>query len=189
MGVNEVAEMLQVWAPEAAIIETAPVDETENKKNNQKRGRRSKEEILREKAEKDKAEWERLPFCEEKSCHAWQDGRCIALSDNYFGGRSCPFYKKLDVCQRERKECLTKLIRAGRMDLVEKYKSVLADLGVFGLTDGYTERAAADLERYSEECLRELIAEAGTQSEPSALDENGALDEPWIQDEGDDWDD
>lgn len=182
MGVNEMLE--------SVAIETAPADETEN---NRKRGRRSKGEILREKAEKDKAEWERLPFCEEKSCHAWQDGRCIALSDNYFGGRPCPFYKKRDVCQRERKECLTKLIQTGRIDLVDKYKPVLEDLGVFDMTDGYAERAAADLERYSDECLRELIAEAETQSEHSALDEHfvleDVLDEQEMQDEGDDWDD
>lgn len=125
-----------------------------------------------------------LPPCEKKDCHAWQDGKCTALSDNRFGSRPCPFYKKLDVCRQERSECLDKLIRSGRMDVVEKYKSVLAELGIFGLADKFIDRAAEALERYSEECMRELLA--GVRDMP---EDCGSQDMPGSPGEGEDWDD
>ena len=31
-----------------------------------------------------------------EDCLACDKGKCIALSDNDFGGRDCPFYKPLD---------------------------------------------------------------------------------------------
>ena len=34
------------------------------------------------------------PDCKRKSCTANEGGRCLALNDTDFGGRSCPFYKK-----------------------------------------------------------------------------------------------
>ena len=120
--------------------------------------RRSRDEILREKAEKEKAEWERLPLCGRKDCHAWQGKRCTALSDNCFGRMQCPFYKEREACRRERKAYFSRLVEVGRIDLVEKYRPVLAELGVFDFGDGFTDRAAAELERYSEECLRGLAA-------------------------------
>lgn len=123
-----------------------------------KKPRRSREDILREKAGKEKAEWERLPLCGRKDCHAWQGKRCTALSDNCFGRRQCPFYKEREACRRERRACFSRLVEAGRIDLVEKYRPVLAELGVFDFGDGFTDRAAAELERYSEECLRRLAA-------------------------------
>lgn len=123
-----------------------------------KKPRRSRDEILREKAEKEKAEWERLPLCGRKDCHAWQGRRCTVLSDNCFGRRQCPFYKEREACRRERKACFSRLVEAGRIDLVEKYRPVLAELGVFDFGDGFTDRAAAELEQYSEDCLRGLAA-------------------------------
>lgn len=32
-------------------------------------------------------------FCEKNECFAYKDGKCVALSDNQFGKRGCPFYK------------------------------------------------------------------------------------------------
>jgi len=126
-----------------------------------KKKRRSNKETLREKTEKAKAEREKMPACERTDCHAWQDGKCVALWDNHFGSRSCPFYKLRSVCQKEQQECLAKLIREGRMDLVEKYKTVLVELGISAPVDAYAERAAAELEKYKEECLNELLAGEG----------------------------
>lgn len=34
-----------------------------------------------------------LPKCNESSCFACDRGRCVALNNNDFGERKCPFYK------------------------------------------------------------------------------------------------
>lgn len=138
-------------------------DNQDNQKNQVKRGRPRKTEAEREKTMKERAEHGTMPLCDEKNCHAWQFGRCIALWNNDFGGKRCPFYKPMSVCQKERKDALTKMIQDGRMDLVEKYKAVLSDLGVFDMEDGYADRAADDLARYSDQYLQELLADAGAQ--------------------------
>lgn len=33
------------------------------------------------------------PICKRKDCLACEDGKCIALNNNNFGSRECPFYK------------------------------------------------------------------------------------------------
>lgn len=153
--------------------------------NSEKRGRRGRPRKTEAACEKTvKAERGIFPVCDEGNCHAWQFGRCNALWNNDFGGRRCPFYKPVEVCRREQKDGLTKLIENGRMDLVEKYKTVLSDLGVFDMEDGYTDRVAADLASYSEQYLQELLAEAETQASEKATQESGST-----QDGGDEWDD
>lgn len=110
-------------------------------------------------AEKIREEMEEFPVCEAyPDCHAWQEGRCICLRDNCFGERECPFYKKRSKNRREQQECLKRLVKKGRADLVEKYRKVLGRIGVFEISDGYMEAASAELERYEGECLKELLA-------------------------------
>ena len=41
---------------------------------------------------------------------------------------------------------------------MEKYKKVLGRLGVFDAADGYMETAAAELERYDGECMKNFLS-------------------------------
>lgn len=100
-----------------------------------------------------------FPVCTaHPDCHACKNGRCVALDRNDFGGRDCPFHKNSEVNRREQREGLEKLIRMGRTDLIDKYKRTFQELGIFGMTDSFTEQATAELDRYSEACLQELLS-------------------------------
>ena len=33
------------------------------------------------------------PKCDRYTCFAYNNGKCVALTDNNFGKRECPFYK------------------------------------------------------------------------------------------------
>ena len=79
------------------------------------------------------------------------------------------------------REGLEKLIRMGRTDLIDKYKRTFQELGIFGMTDSFTEQATAELDRYSEACLQELLS-MDTGNCPEGVSELPA-------DEEDDWDD
>ena len=172
-----------------------------DQENQAKRGRPRKAEAAGGKTEKGRTrreERDTLPFCGEEDCHAWRFGRCTALWDNDFGGKRCPFYKPMGVCQKERRDSLTRMIQAGRMDLVGKYKTVLSDLGVLDMEDGYADRASDDLARYSEQYLQELLAQKGTQTGlPGQPERDGQPEQSagcaqsgqFTQDGGDEWDD
>ena len=110
-----------------------------------------------------------------------ENGRCMALDRNDFGRRDCPFYKNSEINRREQREGLEKLIRMGRTDLIDKYKRTFQELGIFGMSDSFTEQATAELDRYSESCLRELLSmDTG----------NGPEEVSGLPtDEEDDWDD
>lgn len=117
-----------------------------------KAGRPKSEEKIRE-------EREQFPVCgAHPDCHAWQEGRCIALMDNSFGERDCPFYKNKSRNRKEQQECLKCLVKNGRTNLLEKYKKVLGRLGVFDAADGYMETAAAELEWYDGECMKNFLS-------------------------------
>ena len=123
-----------------------------------------------------------FPVCTaHPDCHACRNGRCMALDRNDFGGRDCPFYKDSEVNRREQREGLEKLIRMGRTDLIDKYKRTFQELGIFRMPDFFTEQATAELDRYSESCLRELLS-MDTGNGPEEV--SGLL-----TDEEDDWDD
>lgn len=152
-------------------------------------GRRSKEEIARIRQENEQALLETFPVCDtHPDCHGWKDGKCTVLTNNDFGGRDCPFYKNCDVNRREQRECLDKLIRDGRSDLMEKYKKSFEEFGLFSGTDEYTEQAAEELEQFSEECLRELLSQSDDPVEEGAsAGQNASADTS--SEEEDDWDD
>lgn len=109
------------------------------------------------------------PVCRaHPDCHAWKNGRCIALTDTDFGTRGCPFYKNRDQNEWEQQDALERLIDKGRMDLIEKYKVPLLKLGVLpdeeeinsssgSLEDPYIDQIAAELDQYSEQCMDELL--------------------------------
>lgn len=109
------------------------------------------------------------PVCRaHPDCHAWESGRCIALTDTDFGTRGCPFYKNRDQNEWEQQDALEQLIDKGRMDLIEKYKVPLVKLGVLpdeeginsssgSLEDPYIDQIAAELDQYSEQCMDELL--------------------------------
>ena len=124
-----------------------------------KRGRRSREEMRQLQLKQAELETGAFPVCvAHPDCHACRNGRCMALDRNEFSGRDCPFYKNRDVNQREQRAGLEKLIKMGRTDLIDKYKRTFQELGIFGMPDSFTEQATAELDRYSEACLRELLS-------------------------------
>ena len=124
-----------------------------------KRGRRSREEMRQLQLEGEELETVSFPVCTaHPDCHACRNGICMALDRNDFGGRDCPFYKNSEINRREQREGLEKLIRMGRTDLIDKYKRTFQELGIFGMSDSFTEQATAELDRYSESCLRELLS-------------------------------
>lgn len=147
-----------------------------------KRGRRSREEMRQLQLEREELETVSFPVCTaHPDCHACRNGRCMALDRNDFVGRDCPFYKNSEINRREQREGLEKLIRMGRTDLIDKYKGTFQELGIFGMSDSFTEQATAELDRYSESCLRELLSmDTG----------NGPEEVSGLPtDEEDDWDD
>ena len=147
-----------------------------------KRGRRSREEMRQLQLEREELETVSFPVCTaHPDCHACRNGRCMARDRNDFGRRDCPFYKNSEINRREQREGLEKLIRMGRTDLIDKYKRTFQELGIFGMPDSFTEQATAELDRYSESCLRELLSmDTG----------NGPEEVSGLPtDEEDDWDD
>lgn len=147
-----------------------------------KRGRRSREEMRQLQLEREELETVSFPVCTaHPDCHACRNGRCMALDRNDFGRRDCPFYKNSEINRREQREGLEKLIRMGRTDLIDKYKRTFQELGIFGMSDSFTEQATAELDRYSESYLRELL---------SMDTSNGPEEVSGLPtDEEDDWDD
>lgn len=127
-----------------------------------------------------------FPVCDRSDCHAWQDGKCMALEDNDFGSRSCPFYKNRDVNREEQEKCMMHLIKTGRKDLIKKYKRVNDYLRMSNMPDAFADRVADELEQYSKDVLQELLAGELSKDSDSA-DASGALGTS-DSEEGD-WDD
>ena len=147
-----------------------------------KRGRRSREEMRQLQLEREELETVSFPVCTaHPDCHACRNGRCMALDRNDFGRRDCPFYKNSEINRREQREGLEKLIKMGRTDLIDKYKRTFQELGIFGMEDSFTEQATAELDRYSEAYLQELLS-MDTGNCPEEVSELPA-------DEEDDWND
>ena len=162
------------------------VNKTQDKKDRtvmerlqHKRGRRSREELQQLQAEKAQLEKGSAPLCTaHPDCHAWSEGRCMALADNDFGGRDCPFYKNRTVNMEQCQAGLKRLIRTGRSDLLQKYRKSFEELGLFDVPDADTAQAIRELEQYSEEYLQGL-----TSSESDEFDEADAADESDESDE------
>lgn len=166
-------------------------DRTAMERLKHKRGRRSREELQQLQAERAQLETESSPHCTaHPDCHAWSDGRCMALEDNDFDGRGCPFYKNRTVNMEQRRAGLKHLIRAGRSDLLHKYRKSFEALGLFDVTDAYTAQAIKELEQYSEEYLQGLTSSetdesAETEEVGGTSRVGGMAGEP----EEDEWDD
>ena len=56
----------------------------------------------------------RCPACYEAECAANKDLHCIALTDNNFGGKKCPFFKTKEQNEKERAYCEQRLEALGR---------------------------------------------------------------------------
>ena len=44
------------------------------------------------------------PTCNREDCLACENGKCLALSDNNFGNRECPFYKNKDQIKNTKED-------------------------------------------------------------------------------------
>ena len=107
---------------------------------------------------------DKSPHCD-RNCFACTNGRCCILTDNDFGDRECPFFKNWDQCKVEQKTGLEHLIQTGRTDLIDKYTSVMAKLGIFALLDDLVQQMALELGLFEEEDLLELIADMDREEE------------------------
>lgn len=58
---------------------------------------------------------EKCPTCKAAECAACEDGHCVALGDNNFGKRKCPFFKTKAQAAKEKDYCEKRLasIRIG----------------------------------------------------------------------------
>lgn len=45
-----------------------------------------------------------IVLCNASACFAHKDGHCIALNDNDFGDKKCPFFKTKAQVEKERKK-------------------------------------------------------------------------------------
>lgn len=61
--------------------------------------------------------WVTGPRCLRQSCFAWHGDRCIALCDNDFGNRDCPFYKSREQRARELGELSERRQQKARSEL------------------------------------------------------------------------
>ena len=117
----------------------------------------------------------------------------MALADNDFGGRDCPFYKNRTINMEQRRAGLKRLIRTGRSDLLHKYRKSFEALGLFDVPDAYTAQAIKELEQYSEYSEEYLQVLTSSETDESVETEEaggtgrvgGMAGEP----EEDEWDD
>lgn len=65
------------------------------------------------------------------TCFAWQEGCCTALNDTDFKGRSCPFFKDAEKAKKERQKAFEELLLGGRLDIINRYEEVYAELGIY----------------------------------------------------------
>ena len=65
-----------------------------------------------------------------RDCFAYRHGKCEVLYSNDFDGE-CPFYRSRSDNQKEQEECMRRLIRIGRRDLLDKYMKYQAAAGTF----------------------------------------------------------
>lgn len=116
------------------------------------------------------------PECrfEREDCHAWEDGRCAALTDTDFGTdvTDCPFYRSKQDNLRENTACLNRLIRMGRTDLIDKYHPVYMNLKLLCGEDDFIRDARAQLEEKKQEIRAEVEARARNVS---------AISEEWYE--------
>ena len=96
---------------------------------------------------------ESYPNCERNRCFSCIGGKCMALRDNDFGHRGCPFYKPFEQARREQKECFRRLVRSGKVDLIFKYRQFLIDMDIFDLADEELEGIFQELQAYEAQGL------------------------------------
>ena len=70
----------------------------------------------------------------------------MVLICNDFEGRDCPFYRNEADNQKEQEECMRRLARVGRRDLLDKYRKDLTEAGAF--EQDFTEGVADDIRAY-----------------------------------------
>ena len=75
------------------------------------------------------------PECHRTECYNSVEGKCIALGDNDFGRRECPFFVTFGQARESQKKCLKRLLDEGREDLIERYGDQLVMMGIIDLGD------------------------------------------------------
>ena len=96
---------------------------------------------------------ESCPDCERSRCFSCIGGKCVALTDNDFGHRGCPFFKPFEQARREQKACFRRLVQRGRVDLIFKYRKFLIGMDIFDLADEELEGIFQELQAYEAQGL------------------------------------
>lgn len=97
------------------------------------------------------------PSCERHRCFSCIDGKCMALEDNDFDSRGCPFYKPFEQARREQKECFRQLVENGRTDLIHKYRKFLIGMDIFDLADDGLADIFMGLKAYETEGMESVL--------------------------------
>ena len=99
------------------------------------------------------------PVCHRAGCYNCVEGKCVALEDNNFGSRECPFFVVSSQVKETQKRCLIRLLDEEREDLIEKYGDQLAEMGIVALGDTGLEQMFTglstieiDLAKFSQYC-------------------------------------
>lgn len=112
------------------------------------------------------------PECKRTECYNCMKGKCVALEDNDFGHRECPFFVPSEQVREKQKLCLRRLLDEGREDLIEQYGDQLAALGIVDLGDVGLEQMFSGLLTIEQELSKkaEAAKERRKQVDPDAED-------------------
>lgn len=124
------------------------------------------------------------PECQRTGCYNNIKGKCVALEDNDFGHRGCPFFVPSEQVREEQKLCLRRLLDEGREDLIERYGDQLAELGIVDLGDFGLEQMFSGLFTIEQELSKkaEAAKERRRQIDPDADDYDGSDDPDYSED-------
>ena len=97
------------------------------------------------------------PDCERYKCFSCIDGKCMALENNDFGHRGCPFYKPFERARREQKAAFHRLLELGRSDLIQKYRKYLLAMDICEIADEDLSELFAGLKDFEEADLEAVL--------------------------------
>lgn len=103
---------------------------------------------------------EDYPPCERHRCFSCIDGKCMALENNDFGHRGCPFYKPFEKARREQKAALQRLVRLGRSDLLKKYQKFLLAMDIGCIADEELSELFSELKDFEKSDMEALLTGA-----------------------------
>lgn len=124
------------------------------------------------------------PVCHRAGCYNCVEGKCVALEDNNFGSRECPFFVVSSQVKETQKRCLIRLLDEGREDLIERYGEQLAEMGIVALGDTGLEQMFTGLSTIEMDLAKkaERAREKRKNIDPDFCDDDHDAGLPWKED-------